>query len=158
MRVAGVDFSTHAIDVVTVPYEGAGAPVWHRFPLTGSDAFDRARSVADAMPGRSSVFWDDVLAVGIEHPAGRHGVAALMRVQGAVLSCLPARMLVTPWPPAKWRALNGLKGNACKKDCADHAIANGAPAHWPTSDPYDAYLIACATRELLTRTSERAVA
>ena len=75
MLIAGIDFSSHAVDLVTVPYDGAGAPVWTRFPLVGQDAFDRARSVADATPGRSSTMWDDVLAVGIEHPAGKFGVA-----------------------------------------------------------------------------------
>ena len=118
MLVAGIDYSSRFVDVVTVPYEGTGAPVWHRFPLVGADAFDRARSVADSVPGRSSVLWEDVLAVGIEHPGGNHGTGALLRVQGAILSRIPARMLVHPLPPGKWRKLVGLAGNSTKDTVA----------------------------------------
>jgi hypothetical protein len=67
MNVVGIDLSTFHIDVVKIPLDGTRAD-WHRFSLAGADAFDRTRSVADVMPGRASVFWDDVLAIGIEHP------------------------------------------------------------------------------------------
>jgi hypothetical protein len=155
MRVAGIDYSSRFVDVVTVPYEGAGAPVWHRFPLVGADAFDRARSVADSVPGRSSVLWDDVLAVGIEHPGGNHGTGALLRVQGAILARIPARMLVHPLPPGKWRKLVGIKGNATKTEAANRSINEPLPSRyvidwgrWP-QDAHDAHLIALATRSLI---------
>ena len=149
MLVAGIDYSSRFVDVVTVPYEGAGAPVWHRFPLVGADAFDRARSVADSVPGRSSVLWEDVLAVGIEHPGGNHGTGALLRVQGAVLARIPARMLVHPLPPGKWRKLVGLPGNADKGAVALHAAMLGFFPTNPEQDAYDAYCIALATRSLI---------
>lgn len=169
MNVAGIDYSTRAVDVVLIPYEGSGAPSWHRFPLTGPDAFDRTRSVADVMPGRHSVFWDDVLAIGIEHPGGHHGTRDMLRVQGAILSCLPARLLVEPWPPAKWRTANGLKGNASKDIVSVYAAFNrwnADPRFVPSRDPNvdyeagifewpqdacDAYCIALATRRAITR-------
>ena len=160
MRVMGIDFSSRFVDCVKVPYEGTGAPEWHRFALTGNDAFDRARSVADAMPGRASTFYEDTLCVGIEHPAGHHGTGALLRVQGAILARIPARMLVHPLPPGKWRALVGLKGNASKDDVAAHFIDviretpewrhhfTERPETW-TQDACDAACIALATRKLL---------
>lgn len=165
MRVAGIDYSSRFVDVVTVPYEGTGAPVWHRFPLVGADAFDRARSVADSVPGRSSVLWDDVLAVGIEHATGRINIPSLMRMQGAILSRIPARMLVHPLPPGKWRKLVGLPGNASKSDVRVWseailtrlrqpqnvtAIYTSSNEHsgW-SQDSHDAHLIALATRSLI---------
>lgn len=158
MRVAGCDFSSRYVDIVTVPYDGPGAPVWHRFPLVGTDAFDRARSVADSVPGRSSILWDDVLAVGIEHPAGKFGVGPLLRIQGAVLARIPARMLVEPLPPAKWRKLVGLAGNASKEDvrahgvehCFVHGPGGFGYVEWP-QDAHDALCVALATLTLIDR-------
>jgi hypothetical protein len=159
MNVAGIDFSSHAIDVVLVDVDGRQAPRWHRYPLTGADAFDRTRSVANSMPGRSSAYWDNVLAVGIEHPAGKFGTGPLMRLQGAVLAQIPARMLVKAWPPGAWRKAVGLPGNASKDDVWDFAsdkcwtstpIPNGLRREaWP-QDACDAYCIALATQHAIT--------
>jgi hypothetical protein len=165
MRVAGIDYSSHAVDIVTVPLD-AGQPIWHRFPLTGMDAFDRARSVADSVPGRSSVLWDDCVAVGIEHPAGKFGTGPLLRIQGAILARIPARMLVEPFPPAKWRKAVGLPGNADKVGVAVESRVRLASSfsyfdpdrdarlcevfyEWP-QDAHDAHLIALATRAAIT--------
>ena len=160
MRVAGCDFSSRFVDIVTVPFEGTGQPVWHRFPLVGADAFDRARSVADSVPGRSSVFYEDILAVGIEHPAGKFGTGPLLRIQGAVLARIPARMLVTPLPPSSWRKAVGLPGNASKDDVWMWVYDNCFAARnsdlippkqeWP-QDARDAYCIALATRSRIDR-------
>lgn len=157
MNVAGIDYSTRAVDVVLVPYDGADKPSWHRFPLTGADAFDRTRSVADVMPGRGSAWWDDVLAVGIEHPGGHHGTRDMLRLQGAILSCLPARVLVEPWPPSKWRKAVGLAGNAPKPQSRERAWKDDPRftglTDWdgPPLDACDAYCIALATRQAITR-------
>lgn len=159
MRVIGIDLSTFAIDFVSVPLDGTDPPMWERFPLTGTDAFDRARTVAQALPGAHSAYYDDVLAVGIEHPAGRHGVGPLLRVQGAVLACLAPRVLVQPWPPASWRKAVGLAGNASKADVFVESLALGSPwppmprgcaaDEWP-QDAHDAHLIALATRAAIS--------
>lgn len=154
MNVAGIDYSTRFVDIVTVSYEGTGAPVWHRYPLTGNDAFDRARSVGETVPGRHGYLWDDILAVGIEHPGGNHGTGALLRVQGAILARIPATMLVHPLPPGKWRKLVGLPGNASKRDVAfsvrfDHPDFPLYERVTWTQDACDAYCIALATRSLI---------
>lgn len=152
MNVAGIDYSTRAIDIVLVPLD-EGAPIWHRYVLEGQDSFERTRSVANAMPWRAASFWDDVLAVGIEHPAGHHGTGPLLRVQGAVLACLPTRVLVEPWPPGKWRKAVGLAGNATK-GAVEFWSGSLMPSdiagldNWP-QDAHDAHLIALATRQAI---------
>jgi hypothetical protein len=159
VNIAGIDYSTQAVDIVTVPYDTDGQPEWHRYPLQGDGAFERARDVANELPGRSSMFWDDILAVGIEHPGGRYGTGAMLRVQGAILSVIPARMLVVPLPPARWRKLNGLNGNTGKETVAALSVAIGeyendppvSLAEWP-QDAHDAHLIALATMSLITPT------
>lgn len=151
MKVAGIDFSSNAIDVVLVDLDDQRPPEWNRFPLVGQDAFDRTRSIAQAMPARSSVLWDDVLAVGIEHPAGKFGTGAMMRVQGAVLAMLPVSVLVKAWPPGQWRKAVGLPGNATKEDVMEHALSQwwfDASDPWP-QDACDAHCIALATRDAI---------
>jgi len=174
MRIAGIDLSTHAIDVVTVPLEGVGAPVWHRFPLEGPTSFDRARRVRDAMPARTSAFWDEVTEIGIEEPAGFTASHA-MRIQGGVLACLPPALKVTKWMPSQWRKAAGLKGNASKSDVYQYVASAYRPGwttmrqlpwrhgqengfgymstatemDWP-QDACDAYCVALATRAAIT--------
>lgn len=152
MNVAGCDFSTHYVDLVLVPLDD-GPPVWHRYELQGQDAFERTRSVPNVVPWRAASFWDDVLAVGIEHPAGRHGVGPLLRIQGAVLACLPARMLVEPWPPAKWRKAVGLPGNASKDQSIAMSMAHAITERWDMTgwdhNSCEAHLIALATRQAI---------
>lgn len=151
MKVAGIDISTFHIDVVFVAYDDEQPGVhWHRFTLTGHDAFDRARSVADTMPGRASVFWDDTIAVGIEEPAGRNP-GVIFRVQGAVLAQIPARTLVDKLMPSQWRKQVGLPGNASKQDVQEWGIELGCSHPGWTADAYDALAIAHATRTLLAR-------
>jgi len=157
VNIVGIDYSSHAVDVVWVHLDDAHSPQWFRYPLHGTDAFERTRTVAQALPGAHSDYWDDVLAVGIEHPAGKFGTGPLMRIQGAILACIPARMLVEPLPPAKWRKLVGLPGNASKTDNElfsllglidlPEAVAREM-CSWP-QDAHDAHLIALATRTLI---------
>lgn len=157
MNVAGIDYSTRAVDIVTVPYDGNGQPKWHRYELDGKDAFDRARFVADAMPVRRGLFWDDIMAVGIEHPGGNFGTREMCRIQGAILSCIPYTVLVEPWPPAKWRKAVGLAGNADKGAVYEYAFWRGFHAMLANTldipqDACDAYCIAVATRQAITTT------
>lgn len=151
--IAGCDFSSRYVDFVLLE-EDTDRAVWHRYELAGADAFDRARSVRLVVPGPAHSLWDDVLAVGIEQPRGKYALVDLARIQGAVLACLPSRMLVQPWNPASWRTAVGLPGNATKEavfgfawQTAAHEIAR---ASWP-QDACDAYVIAMATRSLLER-------
>jgi len=173
MYVVGCDFSSLHIDLVRVHLDDLEPPKWNRYSLMGHDAFDRTRTVGDVMPGRASDYWSDVIGVGIEHPAGKFGVGPMMRVQGAVLACLPSGVMVKAWPPGAWRKAVGLAGNATKEAVADWAhkdrfpptvtsegratrgliftVATGSNANaWP-QDACDAYCIALATRGALER-------
>lgn len=162
MTIGGIDFSTRAIDVVLVDEDTCDAE-WHRFdvtedPLTGEvsgDAFERARRVRHTLP--RTTWWEDkgVLAIGLEQPRGNYGTTPLFRMQGAILACLPTRLLVTPWNPSSWRHEVGLKGNATKHEIMFHAKClldppdlNVTRTDWP-QDAYDAYCIARATRSVL---------
>jgi hypothetical protein len=148
MKIAGIDYSSLAIDVVHIDLDDLVPPRWDRFPLAGQDAFDRTRSIRDAMP--TSSYWQDTIAIGIEHPAGRFGTGSMMRVQGAVLACLPSGVLVQPWPPSSWRKAVGLAGNATKQQVAAASYRLGLSPEFP-QDAHDAHLIALATRRALER-------
>jgi hypothetical protein len=156
--VAGIDYSTHAIDVVLID-EDTLKPEWGRLELSGSDAFDRTRSLCG---GRGTCpewkhTWDDVLAVGIEEPRG-HNPGPLFRIQGAVLMRIPSATLVQPWIPSEWRKAVGLKGNASKQDVNEWAFAQTShewyepTASWP-QDACDAYCIARATLGAIERST-----
>lgn len=150
MFVMGIDISTFNVDCVKVSMND-DPPQWHRFPLSGADAFDRARSVRDAMPGRTTEFFDDLIGCGIEDPRG-HGAGHIYRVQGAVLTCLPPHLLVHPLVPSEWRRLVGLKGNASKETVYAKFVTSFPIENLVVSqDAVDAYCIALSTRDLITR-------
>lgn len=145
--IAGLDLSTRAIDCALIHQDTGELLELHRWPLVAvGDAFDRSRWVRDSMPSRG--WWIDkgVIAVGIEDPAGKHGVRDVARVQGGVLQCIPVSLLVYPLAPSQWRKLNGLPGNAPKHEVLQYALRtdNGL-----TQDEADAILIARATLALL---------
>lgn len=154
MRVAGVDVSTFAIDIVTLEMSGDDYTWWH-YPLRGDNLIDRIRYAGRAyedegLPGRNALFWDELTGVGVERPMKRgHGSAQPMMALGAVLTRIPDWMLVYDWKPSEWRARCGLKGNAPKADVAAWVsqrrldLADTKP--W-AQDACDAYCIAYATR------------
>lgn len=148
--IAGIDLSTFAVDLVVID-EDEDTAAWFRFDLNGQDSFDRARDVGAVMPGNSSAFWDDILAVGIEAPFGPNK-NTLLRVQGAILACIPRATLVQPFAPQSWRKTAGMSGRASKDAVRQWAINSPGWNHgrrdWP-QDAVDAYCIALATRTLL---------
>lgn len=146
MFVAGIDYSTHAVDLVLVDQDEQRPPWWHRFELHGQDAWERTRDVRRVMPGPSSQLWDEVGAFGVEDPRGQNS-GVLYRVQGAVLACLPPTALVHPLVPSEWRKAVGLPGNATKAQ-----IYGAFPQDplWP-QDACDAYCIALATATLIQK-------
>jgi len=142
MNVCGIDLSSFAIDIVRV--HDTGTVDWHRFTLEGQDAWERTRNVPYVLPAPTDEFWDETTAIGIEQPAGHHGVIPLVRVQGAILTCLPKKVLVQPYMPARWRVLAGLPGHALKADVRMRSLMLGAPYEWQPQDAHDAHLVARA--------------
>lgn len=158
--IAGIDFDSSAVYTVLVD-EDTGAYVdRHKADLLcgPGNAFERARRVRDLLPARSRWADDGIVAVGIEatFSKGYQVTAALCRVQGAILACLPRDVLVVPLAanhaaPAGWKALTVGRTNASKADVKTWARANGMP-HGLEQDFYDSFAIARATRTLwLTR-------
>lgn len=149
---AGIDFSSFAVDVVLI---GEDYRVrWRRYAIEGgATAFDRTRGVRDAMPARTSEAWDEVTLVGIEEPAGPSSIVApLKAVQGAILACLPNRLLVEPLQASRWRKLCGLSGSATKAAVAQwaaHELQLDA-GDWP-QDGWDAFCIAYAVSRMASR-------
>lgn len=147
--VAGIDLSTVALDLVLIDEDGK-QPRAYTYELGAGDIVERIRTIGTTWPSRHSSIWDDVLAIGIERPAGRFGVAQVSMAFGAVLAMLPTGLLVKPWQPAQWRIAVTIKGNATKDEVAIRARVLGAPI-WKRQDSYDAYLIARATLSVLER-------
>lgn len=145
MHIAGLDYSTHALDIVLIDFDTAKPLRPFTYQLEGQDAFDRARNTSHhAWKGAA---WDGVLAVGIEEPAG-HQRHQLTRIQGAILAHIPARMLVKPWYPSEWRKAVGLPGNATKAAVLERANELGLQTD--RQDTADAYCIALATLKAIT--------
>lgn len=177
MKVAGIDLSSHAIDIVKIDRYSYQGFRWTHVDLgKKGDAFDRARLVrARFGEAHGTRFWDDVIAVGIEEPFGRGqlSTAAGYRVQGAILACLPSGLLVQPWAPATWKYTIGIGGNADKQRIMEWAVKknqqrghvpkptgivlNSGPEQWVyPQDVADALGIAEATRLNLVDVEEDA--
>lgn len=171
MSFAGIDFSTNAIDVVRLNEDDDQA-IWDRIRLAEPpqvDAFGRARRVRDLMPARGA--WADhgVVMFAIEKPMTRSftSCATLMRIQGAVLACLPADIPVLELPPVEWKRETVGKAMADKSEVWrwswDQLDGAGAPAFvpgagavpWP-QDAMDAYAIARAARAICDRAAQAA--
>lgn len=168
MIVLGCDVSTRAIDVVALQLDSDEAR-WIHVPLGKGDLLERVRrirrSVLELGPIGLDPFPPHVLAVGVERPAGKHGVWQVSMAVGGLLQCFPPDMLVTWWMPAEWRKACGMPGNASKGHVkqwavgrriaqtitvmAGHRVYDEIDA-WP-QDATDAYCIAWATRQALRR-------
>jgi hypothetical protein len=134
----GIDFDTHCVHLVRLPT--VGLPTYHPVPLEGDDSFERMRRVAWEMPGEG--FWQDVIAVGIEEPAGQYVVGKLKGIQGAVISTLPLDVLIAPYRPALWRKLALQRGDATKAEVRAWVYERlGENPGWP-QDACDAYCLA----------------
>jgi len=149
MNVAGIDFSTHAVDIVKLGFDSDQA-TWDRFDLVGERALERVCSAVTHVPRGS--YWDDCALVAIERPygPGRDILFHLHVAVGCVTAALPDR-LRPPWMlhPAEWRKACGMAGNASKDDVRDFAWT-WAPLLWdrPPQDALDAACIAYAARAL----------
>lgn len=157
--IAGIDFSTRAVDVVLLD-DDTDQAAWHRFELgtTKTPLLTRVRAVRKALPSRS--WWEEqgVTNVGIEqlHSHSRGTLRALSQVQGAIYACLPAAVAVIEMADHEWKRLFTGDAKADKGDVAQVALARMADRDgivrlsWP-QDALDAFGIACACRALLDK-------
>ena len=159
MKVVGTDFSTKRIDMVELDLDEDHA-VWASHEMQGKVMEDRIRymeRVVDdfpvtALPDKHSLFWDDVIAVGLERPIGRFNAGPLNMMLGALLTRIPPDTLVKLWTPSAWKKQTLGKGNALKSDVQAWARSSTIRAYtWDawSEDAFDALAIAWATRARL---------
>jgi hypothetical protein len=153
VTVAGIDFSTKAIDVALLD-DDTDQAVWYRFPLAhGKGHLALARSVSRVVPPRS--WWEEhgVWLVGVEDPMSRfpHVAKALGVVAGALLARMPLELPVVQTEPSEWQGkFLALAKLPADRKTAIRARTLEAMPHlsiWP-QDAFDAYGIAWATRKL----------
>lgn len=148
---AGIDVSSRRLDVALIPEHPDAWPIWNHYTLEGHDAWERARSVRQAMPAASH--WDAVVAIGVERPFGPSS-GILNVVVGGVLATLPRRILVHPWPPSAWRkqiSLSRQEGENWKQASERWALAHGCPGDWADDNAYDAFCLAHATMQAVEK-------
>lgn len=158
-RVAGVDFSTKAAELVLVSIDGY-EPVWHHIDYPAGDAFDRAKAIPTVMP--TAGWWEDmgVIHIAIEEPRAsrtRNGIEAVFRAQGCLLASLPQSIETWQLAPHEWRQALGMPGSG-KRDIVKaaaraYALEHGAPGDW-TEDAYDAWCVATAALRMLDRAAD----
>ncbi len=155
--IAGIDFSTKAIDLVFLS-ETDNTAAWSHRVIAASgppDSFLATRRIRDVMPIRAAYGDMGVIAIAIEKPYSMSYKAssALMRVQGAVIACLPPEIAVAEFSPQEWKRDTVGFSNASKDDVRAFAMK-----HWVEEnvallpqDVCDAYCIAWACRKRVTR-------
>lgn len=153
LRVAGIDFSTKAVDVVTIAYgdeNPAEAPSWQRveFLFRGDEGVRWLAACQRAGMIRRQIDWSDIDVAVLEYPAGvNHQMLTLF---GALASQIPHNHVRVTWlTPAEWRKTwldhGGLKTDEAKRRAQSKAVAAGFPGDW-ASDAYDALGLAMAWR------------
>lgn len=175
-RLAGIDASTLAVDIVLLDEE-TRVPTWTHWPLRpaledGSrDDLRPSRSVRDAIPGRS--WWEDqgVVQIAIEDPysGGMDQAKKLGRIIGAVSACLPPDLPVLLVTPVEMRVWLHIEGRLNKEQLRAYAVDHGAPAElWnlhaaqsgigTIQDALDAHVVALAALERIEHELRRAAA
>lgn len=165
-RIAGIDFSTKAIDIVLIDEDDTEPVQWHRWPVNATTPFYAARRISHYLP--TPGWWEDhdVYLIGIEQPFGRHikGLVPLMRMQGAIVARLPREICVLELPVSEWKREFTGKGNASKTDVFLQATRYDIDGLIPwldcdekacPQDAVDAYAIAYAARTINTRALQR---
>ena len=147
--VAGIDFSTHAVDVVLLPWEeDTDGARWIHVELRGTGAREEMRwfyaclRVPSGLSER--IEWRQVAMCAIEKPVGP-GSRRLLPLMGAIAHAVPPASAPAPIPPQQWKLLFCDDGRASKEDVADRARSLDFPADWP-QDAYDALGVAWAWR------------
>jgi hypothetical protein len=148
MNVLGIDFSSHAVDLVLAD-ENRDRAEWLRVDLIGGKAFDRTREVRQSMPAAGWYTDHGVYLIALERPFSSSRNDAIRLVQGAVLACLPRRIEVWEVTQQQWKPRLGLKQRE-KPTVAD--LQRAYPdltidAGWP-QDALDAAAMAFWARDL----------
>lgn len=146
--VVGIDYDSQSVYLVFVNAQTGDLDGLKRYDLAAGpgDSFQRARRAGRLMPPRERWEGQDVEAIGLEATLSRQrtAIAALSRVQGAILAMLPETIPVYPLAVQAWKKATVGKSNASKPEVAAWAKTHGAPPGL-VQDFYDAFSIAKAT-------------
>lgn len=158
MTIAGIDYDSERVVIVIVDENtGRYLTEWTCDLACGpGDAFQRARRVRRLMPTRSAFEARGVTSVAIELPFSKYAASLVghLRVQGAILACLPDDLDVVELRPQTWKRTTVGRSNASKADVHAWALEQGCP---PAISEHhaDAYAIA---RAHLSALDQRAAA
>jgi hypothetical protein len=165
VKVCGIDYSVHAVDLVLLD-ETTDEATHTRISLAGA-GFHSARSLRRVFPGRS--WWEErgVYLVGMEDPFSNraHTTKVQGYIAGAIGALLPPELDIVLVPPQEWcRILTGsaraekelIRGAAANRLAQTlHTSFQSRPwSEWP-QDAFDAYGVAYATRHLNRQAIER---
>jgi Holliday junction resolvasome RuvABC endonuclease subunit len=122
VRVCGVDYSTRAIDLVSLDFD-ADDPKWRRIDITGWDRGALPAALRVRSRAHLSMFLEDVSTLWIEQPFsfGRVGTAyALGLIAGAFLASLPKTFIeesaISQIGAPEWRKALVGNGRATKEE------------------------------------------
>lgn len=149
MYVAGLDFSTKALDVVLLD-DDTESWIWKTFPIHGRTPFDRAQDIRFTLP--TTTWWEErnVRLIAVEEPRGHQNAVtqlALGSLYGAIVARLPRSIPACAYTPSEWKRPFTGNGNAPKELVRRCALEHGLPDDMP-QDAYDAYGIAWTARAL----------
>lgn len=153
MAIAGIDFSSQAVHICTLPEDSNLATVHTvRLDLGGGNLLTRARRLRDQMPARTA--WRDagITLIAIEKPFSHQprNVASMNLVYGGILQCLPANIPLLELSPGDWRK-ECLITNRGDTKAASIRFARQTwadPPHALDHNTADAFAIAWAAREI----------
>lgn len=151
MTVAGIDFSTKAVDIVLLDDDTDQAE-WFRYEIADErGALWACRNLRLIFPGGSFFESRGVWLVGLEQPysQSRDTAKKLGMVAGAIAARLPTDLTVIQTDPNEWHRIFTGNAKAGKEQIAERARGQrGYPdSEWP-QDAYDALGIAYAVRWL----------
>lgn len=157
MIAVGIDYSSHAVDVVVLdehivhtthkPWTPTTAVTHHRVEFAGKTSWDRLWDARVKSHLIQSLFSIDPDIIIIEEPAG-YRTGQLKAFQGAITMFLPIQP--TAIYPAEWKKQTVGRGDASKDEVREWA--RECLGHWDTDwpqDAYDAYAMSVYGRQLL---------
>lgn len=157
--IAGIDISTRAIHVCTIPEDTNQAELHVvRLDTERGDTVDRIRRLRDRMPARGAWYDTGCTLVAIEKPfhRGVANVAPMLMVYGALLQLFPDDLPLLPLRSDDWRAECGIpirKPRDAGSDWHKKQAVAFAREQWRDAPVFDdngadAFCIAWAAREI----------
>lgn len=160
--IAGVDLSTRAIHICSLPEDSNDAQMHVvRLDTERGDYVARVRRLRDRMPARSA--WRDagITLIALERPYSHHPatLAPMMLAYGGILQLLPPDVPILELSPSEWRKECALPQRGDQVKPAAIAFARRM---WPSppaaldDNVADSFCVAWAAREIDLRRARSA--